>query len=109
MIPPNLKGGRMKIPKTIKVGGHTVPVLFGKKIQSGKSNCLGLADTNFQTIFMVKKYQGHKRSKSCLWGTLLHEIIHLISEQYACELSEKQVRRITNGLFAVLKDNKLRF
>jgi hypothetical protein len=39
--------------------------------------------------------------------TLLHECIHLISDNVAAGLTEKQVTAISAGLYSFIKENKL--
>ena len=42
-------------------------------------------------------------------STLLHEIIHAIDFNVALGLEEDQVIRLTSGLYAAIRDNKLNF
>ena len=99
----------MKIPKTLKVAGHNYKVFFDDKFLA-KEGLLGQCDFISQKIRLCKKFKGQVRAKSDIGRTFVHEIIHTIDAHYNnYALTEKEVDRLSNGLYQVLKDNKLKF
>ena len=98
----------MKIPKSINVGGHTISV---KQIKCFKGNPgrLGTAYLTAKKIKLSRTCCGDKICQSVAEATFLHEIIHHIDAVYGIRINESQVRRLSEGLYQVLKDNKLRF
>lgn len=41
-------------------------------------------------------------------ATLIHEVLHGVSEMYGLEMNEETVTRLANALYTVLKDNGLK-
>ena len=95
----------MKIPKRIKVAGHTYKVVWDDKLLSNEG-FMGLACHNQLIIYLCKKYRGEKIVKSIIEENLIHEIIHTVDVNYNNHsLDEKTVDRLSEGLYQVLKDN----
>jgi hypothetical protein len=100
----------MKIPKRIRVGGHWIKVVGVPGIVKlhGKT-LLGMADYTHKEILLAGKYKRRKLLPGVQAEVLLHEIIHHIDNMHGGGLTEKQVGWVSGALYAVLKDNKLRF
>lgn len=50
---------------------------------------------------MIAKWLGRRKREE----TILHELIHIVNECSAVGLSEAKVKRLSYGLYGVLKDN----
>lgn len=99
----------MKIPNEIKVCGHNYKVFFDDKYLS-KQNLFGQCDFVTQKIRLAKHAYKRPRAKSDICRTFIHEIIHAIDGHYNnYSLTDKEVDRLSNGLYQVLKENKLKF
>lgn len=101
----------MKIPKQIKVAGHSILIRRKPKASEEKYRCmLGLAYLPTNRIEVFTTYDGsgplpeEKQAE-----VFLHEVIHHIDDKYSIDLKEKQVRQLSAGLFQVMRDNKLNF
>jgi hypothetical protein len=86
----------MKIPKKIKVGGHTYKISFPKVIDDDVVH-MGATCEEACTIEIKKGM-----SKSQTEETLLHELIHAADSS----VPENVVNRLAFILYQVLKDNK---
>jgi len=98
----------MKIPSKLKVGGFTYKVIKNYKFRED-TNLLGQADHDVLEI-RISYWDGSgiRRSQQKIEEIYLHEVVHCINWVYnSNELDEKTINRITNGLYQVLKDNKL--
>lgn len=87
----------MKIPSTLKIGGHTVTVKVTPDVPN--DNC---------GQFDIKKNQmliHANQEPSQMEASLIHEILHALN----ITLSEEHVEFISQGIYQVLADNKLRF
>jgi hypothetical protein len=87
----------MVIPKKIKVGGHTITILF-KDIEE-----CGLYDDEKGTITIRKKM-----SKTLQESTLIHEIMHAMNSTLS-ETREGHTLQdsLAEQLYQVLSENKL--
>lgn len=80
----------------LKIGGHSFTVKFVDGIGVTVGN-VGVGNNIIKiTKDLVKDQQE---------ATLLHEIIHVLSDCYTLDLSEQAVAVLGEGLFQVLKDN----
>lgn len=86
----------MKIPKTLKIGGHIYEIEFvdGEKI----NNDCGEQNRARNTIKLRKDLP-----QSQLEETLIHEVIHALNGG----LKEEMVDGMAMGIYQVLKDNNL--
>ena len=66
------------------------------------SDNMGRCDMVRQTIELNKLMPN-----DTLRETLLHEIIHVINENCATEMTENQVATISSNLYGVMKDNEI--
>jgi len=98
----------MKIPKQIKIGGHTYKVKEDHKFVE-RSDLLGLCD-HYQRIIFITPFDvnGAKRGRTGIEETFIHELLHAVDEIYnSKKLEEDTVKRISEGLYQVFKDNDL--
>jgi Zn-dependent peptidase ImmA (M78 family) len=88
-----------RLPKTVKVGGHTISVEQVKNLDS-----MGEYHRGKSTIYINKEISYQQKA-----ATLLHEILHVIlGEQVPDMKMEKEEPLVTAlevGLFAFIKDN----
>jgi hypothetical protein len=102
----------MKIPRRIKVAGHWIKIVQAKKctfkILPTKIQ-LGESDNLDNTITLRLKFAGDNISESNIAETFLHEIIHVIDHKFNLGLKEDSVYKLSQGLFAVIRDNKINF
>ena len=97
----------MKLPKKIKIGGFTykIVVLDNLVRVTGSEEADGLITPNRSIIHIVKK-----ESEQFMGQAFLHEVMHGIDMAYNGDvLDEPTIERISQGLYQVLKDNKLDF
>lgn len=88
----------MKIPETIKVGGHKVRIERVMQIEEGRS--VGQWEPKKNLIMIDKSIP-----QSQMEVTLLHEIMHALN----IALPEQDVEFLSQGLYQVLVDNQLSF
>jgi len=94
----------MKIPKKINIGGIDFKIEIIKDI----SNDLNIAEYRGKVLFKKDKILIlDSYSNKGKFRTLLHEIIHILDDNYRLELTEELIIRLASGLYQVLKDNKL--
>lgn len=89
----------MKIPKTLKVGGHTYKVELVDRVETdkGEDNC-GDCEWQLNRIRIKKSLP-----QSQLEETFLHELIHALDT----DMSEKEVNNLGFKLYMALKENDL--
>lgn len=92
----------MKIPKKLHICGHDYKVLK-KDIAEGGSK-LGYCNNSLLEIGIHNELLPTKEAQ-----VFLHEIIHTTDALMDTKLKESQVWRLANALYAVIKDNNLRF
>lgn len=85
--------------RELRILGHMVQV---ERVESTwfLSPKLGESDSDHGKILIL---EGLERSVD--EATLLHEVIHTISDHLGLDLEESQVSGIAQGLFALFKDN----
>lgn len=100
----------MKIPKTLKIGGHTYQVVVTSNLAERDGNA-GATNAMLNLIRLDDTYPVSRQEE-----TLLHEVLHAVFHQMGMnefpELQQRQeyiVNTMANGLYQVLKDNKLAF
>ena len=101
----------MRIPKSVKVGGHIFGVKYPKVIDGGISagelryheGILPLAQF---VKFDQEKPPNIKAAKQSLEAVFIHEVVHAIDIIYNGHcLTEKEVKCLGEGLYQVIKDN----
>ena len=98
----------MKIPSKLKVGGHTYKVIKNFKFTQ-EPKLVGQADHDLGEI-RVSPYEssGNHRISSRVEETFIHEILHCINNVYnENKFIEEDIGRLSQGLYQVLKDNRL--
>ena len=99
----------MKIPNKLKIGGHIVKVLKDYKFIE-RSDIVGQAIYCQNEIRLCSQTEMGPIAEGVVAANFLHEIFHHVCERYNGEqLPEEVVVRVSEGLFQVLRDNKLRF
>ncbi len=85
-----------KLPKTIEVGGLVYKITYTDKPSDtdaeGRQTMWGQIDYWDRSIRIYIK----NRTKEDIYHTLLHEIIHAISQQYQLGLEEKEITMTDN-------------
>ena len=99
----------MKIPKSIKVAGHEIKIVYKKSLKSEGVSCVGMAFLTQGRIELARTSEGVKLSKDQLAAAFLHECLHVISTLHSLGLNEKQTNAFELALYPFLHDNKLRF
>ncbi len=90
---------KIKVPRQIKVSSMVYDVILTDSLEKDYK-LLGqcLTDTGVIKVDSKSKLQVKD-------ATLLHEIIHAISDVYRCDLEESNIERIAHGLADVLKNS----
>ena len=83
----------------IKIGHIVYRVKRVKELKVDGNDCHGYIDYNKQTIFLKTEFPLKQQE------TLLHEMIHGLSEFSNIGLSERQVGALANCLIMVMQDN----
>jgi len=95
----------MKIPPSIKVGGHTYTVSFVEKLWMREGN-LGQARHNTDQIIELEVALHPEQTAA----TFLHEVMHVVDRVYnKGSLSEDAIDAMAEGLFQVLSDMGITF
>ena len=98
----------MKIPATLKIGGHEVKVKRVQRIEGG--TLMAQVNVSMNTILIAKQIDGSAMlPESMVAEGLLHEIIHYILLQNGYGVAEKMVTSLASGLFQVIRENNLQF
>lgn len=96
----------MKIPNKIKAFGRTY-IVHRDNDMTNMLDCWGYVDP-YKDIISIKKRDteftsGHEKQ------VLLHELIHLVDNNFNVGLNENQVQILAVGLSTIIGDNKLDF
>ena len=100
---------KMKIPKTLKIGGHIYKIIFPyefKERYDRDADC----DRDLNLIRISKTVGSDKRSESSIIVTFIHEVLHAIDFVSGHKIfidNEKALEGISEGIYQVLVDNKL--
>ncbi len=99
---------RMKIPKSVRIGGVEYTVEFSEIVRIGPELCYGSISYPDTTI-QISETDAGEHQHQCV--TLWHEILHGIFN-HACmkvENEEEIVEVLSKGIYQVLQDNGRRF
>ena len=96
----------MKIPKKVRIAGHDYKVIFDDDGLTTE-HLIGDISNDFKEIRLCRYYQSKRaRAESEILETFIHEILHGIDRHYNNDsLDEKEIGRLSNGLYQVLSDN----
>ncbi len=94
------------IPKKLKVGGVVYKIIqTTKPLLLNNVVCGGIISYTYKTIQIQIKERSHQTSET----SFCHEICHAVSDMASVNLDENEITRISNVLYQVIKDNKIRF
>lgn len=92
----------MKIPREVKIGWKKYGIVSaGEALNSGGA-LYGQIDYDRQTITLRETNTGEQDEE-----TLIHEVLHGISDMYGMEMTEDFVAKLSNVVYTFLKDNNL--
>lgn len=95
----------MKPYKEIKCVGHTFKMLYPCNSIT-KKGLVGEITYSTNTMRIAEKVDGHKRTRTEIEASIMHEIVHMVDRYYNNDcLTEKQVVILAQGFYQVLKDN----
>ena len=94
----------MKIPNKIKIVGKTFTVEIRDRLKEDGSDRLGSILYGQQKIIIDSSILEEAKDQ-----TLLHEIVEGIINLFDLEIEHKDLSILSEALYAVLKDNNLRF
>lgn len=95
----------MKPYRKIKCAGHTFKMYYPCN-SINKDQLVGEIIFPTNTIKIANKRGKYKRTKSEIEVSIMHEMVHMVDRYYNGDsLSEKEVVRLSQGLYQVLKDN----
>lgn len=98
----------MNIPQTVKVGGFIFKIIRNYKFRE-RTDCDGQADYDLLEIRLKDTDQSNNElPQDKKEEIFLHELLHCINDIYNNgKIPEEEIKRISQGLFQVFKDNKL--
>lgn len=99
---------RMKIPKSVRIGGVEYDVEFAEIVRMGAELCYGSISYP-DTLIQISETDAGEHQHQCV--TLWHEILHGLF-YHACmkvENEEEIVEVLSKGIYQVLQDNGRRF
>lgn len=86
--------------RKLKIGGMVIDVLYRQQVTK-ESDCIGLCVAYKNRIVIEKGLEQQKRAE-----TILHELLHWISENYSLGMSEKTVNTLALVLIDLICQNK---
>lgn len=90
----------MPIPNKVKVGWKTYDVILADPTLNGGDELYGQIDYDRCTITLRAAASPDQQR-----ATLVHELLHAVSNMYGLNLDEKLVEDLANALYCVYKDN----
>lgn len=95
----------MKVPKEVKIGYKTIKVnMVDGHVIDGNKVCYGNIEYDNGNINISSLYS--EDQQKC---TFVHECVHGIDDIMETNLSEEQVRKISKGIYSLIKDNPMIF
>lgn len=82
----------------VNIYGHKVNIIIGDKLLIDGQ--IGRADCNSDVIYMAES-----QSEANKKDTMLHEILHFISDRNKLDLTEQQVMILATGLYSIFTEN----
>jgi hypothetical protein len=89
----------MKIPKSIRIAGHEIKIVYKDRLESAGTACVGLAFLSQDRIELARTCEGVPLSKDQLATAFLHEALHIISTLHSLALNEKKVTSLELALY----------
>jgi len=102
----------MKIPKSIKVGGHTLEIKYPHTFAE-TNEFWGLLNNAKKIIYLADTdTNGGRRKDSCIAVTFIHEVLHAIDDFTNCGVfagpaGEKNIQAFSEAIYQVLIDNEM--
>lgn len=90
----------MQIPEKVKILYKEYTVEEQENIHDGEADLYGQIHYLPQRIILNADCSDKQKE-----ATLLHEVIHGLDEMYGIGLKEKQVDKLGNALYMLIKDN----
>jgi hypothetical protein len=91
----------MKIPEKVKIGGFEYEIVKSEIVLNPENDaCYGTHEFTTLRINIAEKYAGQVQK-----ATLIHEIIHAISDVYHLDFKESTVQKLGDALYQVIIDN----
>ncbi len=91
----------MRIPKVVKIMGHEYAISMTPRLFASDATS-GVCDTARHTITLDENF-----AESHVAETFLHEILEGLNYHLELELKHAKLNALSEGLFQVLRDNKL--
>ena len=95
---------KLRLPKVLNICGHTIKIIYKKKLFHNGSECWGLYDTEKEIIYLKMGMTRSQKSE-----IVLHEAIHAIEHINNINISEQGVKNLSIGLLGLIKNNKVNF
>ena len=92
----------MKIPNEVKIGWKKYKVALANEALNSGETLYGQIDYDRQTITLRQSNTEEQNEE-----TLIHEVLHGISDMYGMEMTEEFVAKLSNAVYTFLKDNNL--
>jgi len=94
----------LKIPDKVKVAGieYKVEICKDYTDEMNEAEFRGKVFFKENKIKLLNSYSIDEKMR-----TLIHEVLHIIDDNSKIDMSEETIRRVSCGLYQVLKDNKL--
>jgi hypothetical protein len=99
----------MKVPKSIRIAGHEIKIVYKDSLSSDGTPCVGLAFLSQDRIELARTIEGVPLSNDQLATAFLHEALHIISTLHSLAFNEKKVTALEVALYPFLHENKLKF
>ncbi len=91
----------MRIPKAVRIMGHDYVVSMTPRLFTSDDTS-GVCDTAIHKITLDSNF-----AESHVAETFLHEILEALNYHLELELKHAKLNALSEGLFQVLRDNKL--
>lgn len=89
------------IPNSVKIGWKRYDIRFAEERLNSGNELFGQID--YQTCKITLRERNTQEQNKC---TLIHEVLHGVSEMYGLNMEEEQVERLANALYTFLVDNE---
>jgi hypothetical protein len=90
----------LKLPKTVRVGGHDISITYENEPKVDGDDCWGSYEAETKIIALKKSL-----CPSMMTEVFIHEVIHAVAINRCLKLTESEVGVLASGLYAFLRDN----